>query len=80
VQQSVYRTPKQKFLLRFYQNSEYKCPAGAHPLRDFHEIRAICTPFQDVVTVKIWTDLLKGLRSYGGFNVGYSFPQIYSAA
>jgi len=34
----VYRTPKLKFLLRFYQNSEYKRTAGAYSLRDFHEI------------------------------------------
>jgi len=28
--------PKLKFLLRFDQNVEYKRPAGAYPLRDFH--------------------------------------------
>ena len=30
--------PKLKFLLRFDQNVEYKRPAGAYPLRDFHKI------------------------------------------
>ena len=30
--------PKLKFLLRFDRNVEYKRPAGAYPLRDFHKI------------------------------------------
>ena len=30
--------PKLKFLLRFDQNVEYKRPAVAYPLRDFHKI------------------------------------------
>ena len=29
--------PKLKFLLRFDRNVEYKRPAGAYPLRDFHK-------------------------------------------
>jgi len=29
---------KLKFLLRFDQNVEYKRPAGAYPVRDFHKI------------------------------------------
>jgi len=62
-------TPKLKFLLRFDQNVEYKCPAWAYPLHDFHEICRVCTPFQDALAVKILLDLLKGLRSYGGFNL-----------
>ena len=52
---------KLKFLLRFDQNSEYK------PLCDFHEICRVCTPFQDMLTMRIGMDVLKGLRSYGGF-------------
>jgi len=62
-------TPKLKFLLRFDQNVEYKCPAWVYPLHDFHEICRVCTPFQDALAVKILLDLLKGLRSYGGFNL-----------
>jgi len=72
---------KLKFLLRFDQNVEYKRPAGAYPLRDFHKICRICTSFQDALGVKISLDLLKGLWSYGGFNLresGYP-PQIFSA-
>ena len=57
--------PKLKFLLRFDQNVEYKRPAGAYRLCDFHKICRICTPFQDALGVKIWLDLLKGLWSYG---------------
>jgi len=37
--------PKLKFLLRFDQNVEYKRPAGAYPLRDFHEFCRICNEF-----------------------------------
>ena len=74
------RPPKLKFLLRFDQNVEYKRPAGAYPLRDFHNICRICTSFQAALGVKIWLDLLKGLWSYGGFKLrGSCFPQIFSA-
>ena len=48
---------------------EYKRPGGAYPLRDFHKICRVCTSFQDVLGVKIWLDLLKGLWSYGGFKL-----------
>jgi len=40
-------TPKLKFVLRFDLNVEYKRPAGAYPLRDFHKICRVCTSFQD---------------------------------
>jgi len=51
-----------------------------HPLRDFHKICRVCTTFQDALGVKIWLDLLKGLRSYGGFKfMGSGYPQIFSA-
>jgi len=42
---------------------EYKRPAGAYPLRDFHKICKVCTSFQDVLGVKILLDLPKGLWS-----------------
>jgi len=61
--------PKLKFLLRFDQNVEYKPHAGAYPLRDFHKICRLCTTFQDALDFKILLDLLKGLWSYGGFNL-----------
>jgi len=52
----------------------------AYPLRDFHKIRRICTPFQDALAVEISLDLLKGLWSYGGFKLSRSgYPQIFSA-
>ena len=35
--------PKLKFLLRFDRNVEYKRPAGAYPLRDFHKVCTVCT-------------------------------------
>jgi len=44
--------PKPTFLLRFDQNVEYKRPAGAYPLRDFHKTCRICTTFQDALGVK----------------------------
>jgi len=61
--------PKLKFLQRFYQNPQYKCPATAYPLRDFHEIYRVCTSLQYALTVKIWMDLLKGLQSYRRFKL-----------
>ena len=72
--------PKLTFLLRFDQNVEYKCLAGAYPLHDFHKICRVCTAFKDVLAVKILLDLLKGLWSYGGFKLtGSGYPQIFSA-
>ena len=72
--------PKLKFLLRIYQNVEYKRPARAYPLRDFHKICRVCTTFHDALAVKTSLDLLKGLWSYGGFNLtGFGYPQIFSA-
>ena len=57
--------PKLKFLLRFDQNVEYKRPTGAYPLRDFHQICRICTPFEVALAVKISLDLLKGYEVMG---------------
>ena len=72
--------PKLKFLLRFDRNVEYKRPAGAYHLRDFHKICRVCTSFQDALGVTILLDLLKGLWSYGGFKSrGSGCPQIFSA-
>jgi len=62
--------PKPKFLLRFDENVEYKRPAGAYPLRDFHKIYSVCTLFQDALGVKIWLDLLEGLWRYGVLSSG----------
>ena len=69
VQRQGCRTPKLKFLLRFDQNVEYKRPAGVYPLRNFHKICRVCTPFPDALSVKILLDLLEGLWSYGGFKL-----------
>ena len=38
---------KLTFLLRFHKNVEYKRPAGAYPLCDFHKICRVSTAFQD---------------------------------
>jgi len=70
---------KLKFLLRFDQNVEYKRPAGAYALRDFHKICRVCTTFQDALDVKIWLDLLEGLWSYGGFKLRGSGSPKFSA-
>ena len=59
---------KLKFLLRFDQNVEYKRPAGAYPLRDFHKICRICTPFQDALAVKInFVGFAQGVTELWGF-------------
>jgi len=55
---------KLKFFLRFDQHVEYKCPVGAYPLRDFHKICRVCTPFQDALALKIWLDLLEELWGF----------------
>ena len=66
--------------MRFDQNVEYKRPVGVYPLRDFHKIGKVCTPFQDALAVTIWFDLLEGLWSYRGFKLrGSGFRQIFSA-
>jgi len=58
---------------------EYKRLTGAYPLRDFH-ICGVCTSFQVALGVKISLDLLKELRSYGGFKLtGSGYPHIFSA-
>jgi len=82
VQQQGYRNPKLKFLLRYDQNLEYKCPAGAYTLCDFHKIYGLCTPFQNALAVKMSLDLLKGLWTgvMGFFKLtGFGYPQIFSA-
>jgi len=72
--------PKLTFLLKFDQNVEFKNIAGAYPLRDFHKICRVCSPFQDALAVEISLDLLKGLWSYGGFKLTVSgYPRIFSA-
>ena len=71
---------KLKFLLIFGQNVEYKRPAGAYPLRDFHKICRICTSFQVALAVKVSLKFHKGLWSYERFNLtGSGYPQIFSA-
>jgi len=44
-----------KFLLRFYQNSEYKCPHGRIPYAIFTKSAAY-TLFQDALTGKYILD------------------------
>ena len=71
---------KLKFLLIFCQNAEYERPAGAYPLCDFHKMCRICTSFQVALAVKVSLNFLKGLWSYGRFNLtGSDYPQIFSA-
>ena len=64
---------KLKILLIFGQNVEYKRPAGAYPLCDFYKICRICSSFQDALAVKVSLILLKGLWSYGRFNLPPNF-------
>ena len=61
--------PKLKLFLLFNQNVEYKRPAVAYPLQDFKKNCTICTSFQAALAVEVSLDLLKGLWSYGGFNL-----------
>ena len=69
-----------KFLLKFDQNVEYKRPAGAYPLHDIHKICRIGTSFKDAFAFKVSLYLLKGLWSYGSFNLtGSGYRQMFSA-
>jgi len=70
---------KFKFLLRFDRNVEYKRPTGPYPLCDFYKMGRVCTSFQGALGIKILSDLLKWLWSYGGFKLRRSgCPQIFS--
>jgi len=42
---------------------------GPYALHDFHKLYRFCTSLHDALTFKIWEHLLKGLRSYGGYNL-----------
>ena len=68
--------PKPKILLRFYQNSEYKRPAGAYPLRDFYAIRTVGTSFHIALAVKTWMDFLRGYGIIGVLR-GSGYPQTF---
>jgi len=63
---------------KFYQILEYKRSPGACPLGNFYQIFNICGQLYGRSGVKIWTDSLNGLQSYGGLNVGCIFTQIFS--
>jgi len=72
--------PKLKLLLIFdKKNVEYKRPTEAYPcaiLTKFTEF----VPFQNALAIRDSLDLLKGLWSYGGFNLtGSRYPKIFSA-
>jgi len=79
VQRQGCRTPKLKFLLRFDRSVEYKRPAGAYPLCDFHKICRVYIPLLHALGFEIWLDLIKGLWSYGGFKLRGSGSPKFSA-
>jgi len=55
-------------------------PQGRIPCAIFSKICRIGTSFKDAFAVKVSLDLLKGLWSYGSFNLtGSGYPQIFSA-
>jgi len=68
-----------KMLLKFYRISQYKCPTGAYPLCDFHEICKVCRYFQRVSVVKIWVNFVKGLGVIGFFKLRVSRSPKFSA-
>jgi len=57
--------PELKFLLRFDRNLEYKRPAGAYPLRDFHKICRVSTSFQDAWVLKFGWIFTRGYGVMG---------------
>ena len=53
----------------------HKCPAGAYPLRDFHTICKICSPFQDALAAKFRWICSRGY-GVGGFKLtGSGYPK-----
>ena len=78
-------TPKRNFWWNFCWDLikmwNINAPVGHIPCVICTKICSVCTPFQDVLPVKILLDLLKGLWSYGGFKLSASgYPQICSAS
>ena len=65
--------PKLKFLLRFGRNLEYKRPAGACPLRDFHKTCRVCTPFQVRWVLKLGWICSRGYGVMGVLSSGGLF-------
>jgi len=61
--------PKLNFLVRFDQNAEYKRPAGAFCLARFSYNLQSLYRVPGALAAKISLDFLKGLRSYGAFNL-----------
>ena len=59
---------------------EYKHHVGAYPLHEFYKICRICTTFKDALAIKVSLDLLKGLWSYGGFNLAGSVTPKFSVS
>ena len=47
--------------MKFDQTSEYKRSAWAYPLRDFHEICSVYTPFQDALDGQNVDGFVQGL-------------------
>jgi len=62
-------SPKTEIFTEIDPNVECKRPARTYPLHDFHKICRVCTPFQDVLAVKISLDLRKMLWAYGDFKL-----------
>jgi len=80
VQRQGGRTPKTDILLRFHQNLDYKRPAGAYPLRDFHKICRVYMSFQDASGVNFLA-FAQGVMELWGFQVeGVGLPPKFSAA
>ena len=70
---------KLKSLLRFDRNVEYKHPAGAFSLRFLQKFAGFVPRFRVALALKIWLDLLSGLRSSGGFKLReLCYSQIFS--
>jgi len=67
VQRLGHRSPETEIFTEIWWKCGIETPRTGYPLRDFHKICRVCTPFQDTLGVKIWLDLVKGLWSYGGF-------------
>jgi len=71
--------PKLKFLLRFNQKGEYKRPAGAYPLRDFHKFAEFVRRFRCVSDYN-FVGFAQGVMELWAFKLTRSgYSQIFSA-
>ena len=75
----VYDPRNWTFYCDFTKSRNINAPQERILCAIFTKFAAFVPLLQDALTVKIWMDLLKGLRSYGGFKLRVSSSPKFSA-